>query len=263
MTVATFTGQDPAASPGLSDADRQTVARLVARSESGSGYLKLQATRPQTIGYALTDSPIGQLAWIVEKFQEWTDDAAELPEDAVDRDRLLANVSLYWFTRSGASGAHALYESLNAERDWGAQGSAPVGMAVFGATPIARPLLDPKGTTSTSRSSPSAGTSPRWNSPRCWSTTGARSLPDCAEPVVGEAIDRAIHVHGDRRQRLTSLLIHGWRGSQGRRHGAGAAPARAASPTGWVAVGTARLSFGDSRDDGPLRLITISRDTTA
>jgi hypothetical protein len=52
-----------------------------------NGYFQIQATRPQTLAYALTDSPVGQLAWIVEKFKEWTDSSAELPEDAVDRDR--------------------------------------------------------------------------------------------------------------------------------------------------------------------------------
>jgi hypothetical protein len=63
----------------------------------------IQGTRPQTLAYALTDSPAGQLAWIVEKFKEWTDSAAELPEDAVNRDRLLTNVSLYWFTATAGS----------------------------------------------------------------------------------------------------------------------------------------------------------------
>jgi hypothetical protein len=51
-----------------------------------SGYIAVQTTRPQTLPYALTDSPVGQLAWIIEKFKEWTDPAAALPEDAVDRD---------------------------------------------------------------------------------------------------------------------------------------------------------------------------------
>jgi microsomal epoxide hydrolase len=54
--------------------------------------MRLQATRPQTLAYALTDSPVGQLAWIIEKFKEWTD-SDKAPEDAVDRDRLLTNGS--------------------------------------------------------------------------------------------------------------------------------------------------------------------------
>ena len=76
-------------------------------------------------------------------YQAWTDPAKALPEDAVDRDQLLTNISLYWFTHSGASAAHALYESMHAQ-EWGEQGSAPTGFAVFGADTIARRLIDPE-----------------------------------------------------------------------------------------------------------------------
>lgn len=144
VTVAMFSGHDPLEAPGLSESDKEQVTRLIAESEDGSGYLKLQSTRPQTIGYALNDSPVAQLSWIVEKFQAWTDAAHELPEDAVDRDQLLANVSLYWFTGSGASSAQVIYENLHAERDWTAPaGKAKNGIAVFGASRIARALIDP------------------------------------------------------------------------------------------------------------------------
>lgn len=144
-TAVTFAGWsgDPAASPGLSPAQRERVEQLKQASADDEGYLRIQATRPQTIGYALTDSPVGQLAWIVEKFKAWTDATAELPEDAVDRDQLLTNVSLYWFTRSGASAAHSLYESMHAQ-EWDEPGPAPMGFAVFGADPIVRILSDPE-----------------------------------------------------------------------------------------------------------------------
>jgi epoxide hydrolase len=79
------------------------------------GYAHIQGTRPKTLAYGLTDSPIGQLAWIVEKFKEWVDPAAELPEDAVDRDRLLTNVSLYWFTATAGSAANLYYETFHDE----------------------------------------------------------------------------------------------------------------------------------------------------
>jgi hypothetical protein len=137
-----FSG-DPAATPGLSEAEQARVELLKQKSTDGMGYLQLQTTRPQTLAYALTDSPVGQLAWIVEKFKEWTDAQATLPEHAVERDHLLANVSLYWFTRSGASAAHALYESMHAQ-DWSAPGPAPVGWAVFGADGLVRRLVDPE-----------------------------------------------------------------------------------------------------------------------
>jgi pimeloyl-ACP methyl ester carboxylesterase len=144
VSFAMFTG-DPAATPGLSPAERERVERMKRVAADGMGYLQIQTTRPRTLGYALTDSPVGQLAWIAEKFKEWTDPAAELPEEAVDRDQLLTNVSLYWFTRAGASAAHALYESMHAQ-EWGEAGPAPTGWAVFGADPIARRLLDPERT---------------------------------------------------------------------------------------------------------------------
>lgn len=142
VTFASWTG-DPTAAAGLSDEQRARVARLKEASTDDEGYLRLQGTRPQTIAYALTDSPVAQLAWIVEKFQAWTDTAAEFPEDAVDLDQLLTNVSLYWLTRSGASAAHVLYDSMHAQ-EWTEPRSAPVGFAVFGADPIVRILLDPE-----------------------------------------------------------------------------------------------------------------------
>ena len=96
----------PIDTSGLSDVERDHVERLQQHFQAeGKGYLLLQSTRPQTLAYSLTDSPVGQLAWIVEKFKEWTHPAASLPEDAVGRDQMLTNVSIYWFTRSGASAA--------------------------------------------------------------------------------------------------------------------------------------------------------------
>jgi pimeloyl-ACP methyl ester carboxylesterase len=96
-----------------------------------SGYGYLQATRPQTLAYSLTDSPVGQLAWIVEKFKDWTD-SSERPEDAVDRDRLLTNVMLYWFTRTAGSSANSYYEAFHSA--WGAEereSTVPTGVAIF------------------------------------------------------------------------------------------------------------------------------------
>lgn len=142
VSFAMFSG-DPVTIPGLSEAEKERVEQLKQSSDDGSGYLKLQASRPQTLGYALNDSPVGQLAWITEKFKEWTDPEAELPEDAVDRDQLLTNISLYWFTQTGAAAAHALYESMNAQ-EWGEASTVPTGWAVFGVDGVTRRLIDPK-----------------------------------------------------------------------------------------------------------------------
>ena len=101
-------------------------------SRERQGYADIQATRPQTLAYGLTDSPVGQLAWIVEKFKDWTD-SEHRPEDAVDRDRMLTNVMLYWLTSTAGSSARIYYERAHA--DYWAKGpepsTAPTAMAVF------------------------------------------------------------------------------------------------------------------------------------
>jgi pimeloyl-ACP methyl ester carboxylesterase len=128
----------------LSTDEKAHLQELKDRVTEGQGYIQIQSTRPQTLAYALTDSSVGQLAWIVEKFKEWTDQAKELPEDAVDRDQLLTNVSLYWFTRSGATAANFIYEAAHAQADWGATHDVPTGFAVFGKDNLVRRILDPE-----------------------------------------------------------------------------------------------------------------------
>jgi len=124
---------------------RASLERMRQFQADGLGYLQLQTTRPQTVAYALTDSPAAQLAWIAEKFKEWTDPRADLPEDAVDRDQLLTNVSLYWFTGTGASAAQFLYEAAHAG-DWPGPSDVPQGWAVFAAPDdLVRRLIDPDG----------------------------------------------------------------------------------------------------------------------
>jgi epoxide hydrolase len=113
--------------------DTLILDRMDAFQNDGSGYLAIQNTRPQTIGYGLVDSPLVQLAWIAEKVHEWTD----LP---VDRDKLLTSVSLYWFTGSGVTAAHTLYEQAHSS-DWGAPAAVPQGFAVFGAYETVRKLV--------------------------------------------------------------------------------------------------------------------------
>jgi epoxide hydrolase len=127
--------------PGMADrldnsdpVDKLILDRMDAFRREGSGYLAIQNSRPQTIGYGLADSPLLQLAWIAEKVHEWTD----LP---VDRDQLLTTVSLYWFTGSGASAAHTLYEQAHAAIWPGAPPAVPQGFAVFGADQTVRKLV--------------------------------------------------------------------------------------------------------------------------
>ena len=76
----------------------------------GYGYFREQATRPQTVGYGLADSPVGQATWIYEKFQAWTDNRGN-PEDALSIDQMLDDISIYWFTDTAASSARFYWEN--------------------------------------------------------------------------------------------------------------------------------------------------------
>ena len=141
----------------LSPADMARVEEQRRRWADMKGYLDIMSTRPQTLAFSLTDSPAGQLAWIAQSFKEWTAADAALPEDAVDRDLLLANVSIYWFTASGASAARFIYETAHAAADWGGadedrEGPAeaaweapavPQGLALFGGDDLLRKVMDP------------------------------------------------------------------------------------------------------------------------
>lgn len=94
----------------------------------GGGYSLEQSTKPQTIAYALADSPVAQLTWILEKFQSWTDCAGH-PENAISRDRILDVVSFYWFSGTGGSSARFYWENFPPER-W-APVNAPTAVSLF------------------------------------------------------------------------------------------------------------------------------------
>jgi pimeloyl-ACP methyl ester carboxylesterase len=109
---------------GLTEEEQNRLERAQRYRSAPAGYMRLQSTRPQTLSYALTDSPVGQLAWIAEKFYEWTDPACR-----VDADRLLTNVMLYWLTGTAGSSARLYYE--NAKTKGKILCPAPMGVAVF------------------------------------------------------------------------------------------------------------------------------------
>jgi pimeloyl-ACP methyl ester carboxylesterase len=112
----------------LTAAEQATVASMQFYDQKDSGYAKLQGTRPQTIGYALADSPVGQAAWIYEKFHAWTDhDAAA--DSGLDRDEMLDAITLYWLTNSAASSARLYWESASAFR--AQRIDLPVGVSIF------------------------------------------------------------------------------------------------------------------------------------
>lgn len=111
--------------------DRRSLELIARYRRELAGYARLQGTRPQTLAYALTDSPVGQLAWIAERFFDWTA-SHERPEDAVDRDRLLTNVMVYWLTGTAGSSARLYWEEdHDPESAVRTPGSVPTGVMVF------------------------------------------------------------------------------------------------------------------------------------
>jgi pimeloyl-ACP methyl ester carboxylesterase len=108
---------DPETLDDPTERERAALASLEHSAEWDSGYSREHATRPQTIGYALVDSPVALCAWIVEKFWAWTDCNGH-PENALTRDQLLDNLMLYWLPRTGASSARLYWESIAQVNRW-------------------------------------------------------------------------------------------------------------------------------------------------
>jgi epoxide hydrolase len=133
-TLLTPPPSDPEEIADLDDADRARLQRLAEAYPEMSGYAALQSTRPQTLAYALTDSPVGQLAWIAEKFHDWTDATSR-----IDPGWLLTNVMLYWLTATAGPAAQLYYESAHGGAAPVEPSPTPVGVAVFGGD-IARPV---------------------------------------------------------------------------------------------------------------------------
>jgi pimeloyl-ACP methyl ester carboxylesterase len=126
---------------GLTEEELHQLATLQAEGATERGYLEMHNHRPDTIGPALTDSPAGLLAWIGEKFKSRSDGGHQAP--AVDRDQLLANISLYWFTRSGASSPQFYYESEHSELAFAFAPGVPSAWVAFDTHPLIRRTMDP------------------------------------------------------------------------------------------------------------------------
>ncbi len=123
-------GSRPLPSEGEPPPEEARALRGIAHYRQwDNGYSQQQATRPQTLGYGLTDSPAGQAAWILEKFWAWTDCDGD-PLNIFSRDELLDNVMLYWLSASAASSARLYWESFGARRK-PALVTVPTGVAVY------------------------------------------------------------------------------------------------------------------------------------
>jgi pimeloyl-ACP methyl ester carboxylesterase len=127
LQIFVFPSGDPAEMARLSDADTKSLSGTTADFQSKAGYQRIQQTRPQTLGYGLTDSPVGQLAWNAELWTGWGDYA-----DYLDVDTYLTHTSIYWFTRTGVSSARHYYEDAHSGAGYrDAPNKVPTALAVF------------------------------------------------------------------------------------------------------------------------------------
>jgi len=119
---------------GLSEKEKAAFQSLSNLYTRGGGYAAMMVTRPQTVGYALADSPVGQAAWIYDKFADWTYSGGE-PEKSLTRDEMLDNITLYWLTNSATSSAQLYWENntnnFNAVEQKTAEIKLPVAITVF------------------------------------------------------------------------------------------------------------------------------------
>lgn len=113
----------------LSNEEQRMMDDLALMGAQGAGYAMIQGTRPQTLGYGLADSPIGQAAWIYEKLIAWTDCDGNV-ENILTRDEILDNIMLYWLTNSATSAARFYWEN-HGEAVAGIQINVPVGVSLF------------------------------------------------------------------------------------------------------------------------------------
>lgn len=123
MVIATPTIAGP-----YDEEEQEAIEALKTYRKVESGYARQQATRPQTLGYSLSDSPAGQAAWIYEKFERWSDCDGD-PETVFSRDELLDNIMLYWLPNASASSARLYWESTPSL--WAAPIHLPVGCSIF------------------------------------------------------------------------------------------------------------------------------------
>ncbi len=123
-----FVAPDPDTMDDLTEFEKSSIEAMQYYWDWGSGYSKQQSTRPQTLGYGLADSAIGQAAWVMEKYWAWTDCKGH-PENVLTRDELIDNVMMYWLPDVGASSARIYWESFNNIE--AKQVSVPAGCSIF------------------------------------------------------------------------------------------------------------------------------------
>jgi pimeloyl-ACP methyl ester carboxylesterase len=127
LQIFAFPSGDPEEARKMTAADQESLAGSTSDFQSKAGYQAIQRTRPQTLGYGLTDSPVAILAWNAEIWTGWGDYAAYL-----DVDNYLTHASIYWFTRTGVSSARSYYEDARSGAGYRDEpNKVPTAVAVF------------------------------------------------------------------------------------------------------------------------------------
>lgn len=184
----------------LGPAEAEMMAALAQYQRWGSGHSTQQASRPQTLGYGLADSPVAQAAWIYEKFKEWADCDGE-PENALSHDEMLDNIMLYWLPNTGTSSARLYWESFH-----GAFGATeldlPTGCSIFPRTFIVLPKVGPIDACGNSfigtRSTAGGISRPSSNRACSWRRSENASSSCAEEAEIGALTDAQIRFQIDR-----------------------------------------------------------------
>ncbi|HVN84761.1 MAG TPA: epoxide hydrolase [Candidatus Binatia bacterium] len=130
--VVAFPPDESNPAAGLSEAELVRLMEMQRFMQEETGYQGIQGTKPQTLGYALNDSPAGLAAWIVEKFRTWTDCNGNV-ESRLSKDEMLANITLYWLTETATSSARLYCEARRSGLfpPRGIRIEVPTGCAIF------------------------------------------------------------------------------------------------------------------------------------
>ncbi|WP_086007885.1 epoxide hydrolase family protein [Nocardia concava] len=145
-------GDDFPVPDGLTLDERKELEAAQHDWSQRKGYRVLQNTQPNALSAGLADSPILQLAWIAEKFQEWAN-----PATPITRDNILIGASLYWFTRTGPGAADFYWEMSHTQTGWGGSSPVPQGSSLFYSNPLVRKILHPGDNVAFFRDHPAGG----------------------------------------------------------------------------------------------------------
>jgi epoxide hydrolase len=128
--VFSFPSGDPAEFEGFGPEEYRRLKFLQRFMDEHSGFNKIQSTRPETLAHALADSPVGQLAWVLDLLRGFGDHPSEM-DKALDADFVLTIASLYWLTNTAGSSARFYYENAHLPNEPAPRGTVPTGVAVF------------------------------------------------------------------------------------------------------------------------------------